>query len=66
MSKNNPILRPGQTAPFSAQYAEYGPRGGNLNHEVTVSKGETMPPSQGKGHTFRVADKSNNKSGRGK
>jgi hypothetical protein len=39
-------LKPGQTAPRSGQYAVVGPRGGNTGCEVTVTKGEPMPPTQ--------------------
>lgn len=41
MSKS---LKPGQAAPRSGQYAVVGPRGGNTGREVTVTKGEPMPP----------------------
>lgn len=59
----NKPLKPGHTAPASGQYAVVGPRGGK-GPEVTVSKGETLPPAP-KGSTYRIADRSNNKSGRG-
>lgn len=56
-------MKPGQTAPASGQYQEIGPRGGK-GHEVTVSKGETLPPTQKPGSTFTLVDASKNKSGR--
>ena len=36
-------LKPGQKAPASGQYGVVGPRGGKIDHEVTVVKGEPMP-----------------------
>lgn len=62
MTRKSP-LKPGNTAPVSAQYQQIGPRGGK-GPEVTVSKGETLPPAP-KGSTYRIADRTNNKSGRG-
>ena len=35
-------LKPGEKAPASGQYGVVGPRGGKLNKEVTVVKGEPM------------------------
>ena len=63
MGKN---LKPGQKAPASGQYREVGPRGGETKHEVTVVKSEPMPPTRGKGRTYVISDRSNNKSGKGK
>ncbi len=59
---NKEPLKPGNTAPVSAQYQTIGPRGGR-GPEVTVSKGETLPPAP-KGSTYRIADRTKNKSGR--
>lgn len=59
-------LKPGEKAPASGQYEERGPRGGKTGHEVTVVKNEPMPPTRGKGRTYSISDRSNNKSGRGK
>lgn len=59
---SNPPLKPGHPAPVSAQYQQIGPRGGQ-GPEVTVSKGKTLPPAP-KGSTYRIADRTNNKSGR--
>ena len=64
MSKVNG-LRPGNKAPASGQYQQIGPRGGK-GGEVTISKGETMPPTSSPGSTFTLVDRSNNKAGRGK
>lgn len=58
-------LKPGHTAPKSGQYVEVGPKGGHKN-EVTISKGETLPPTQKPGSTFKLVDPSKNKSGTGK
>lgn len=56
-------LKPGQKAPASGQYGVVGPRGGNLNKEVTVVKGETMPPTSKPGQKYVMNDPTNNKSG---
>ena len=37
-------FKPGQTAPNSGQYQQIGPRGGK-GREVTVVKGEPLPPT---------------------
>lgn len=59
----NEPLKPGDTAPASGQYREQGPRGGE-GREITASKGETLPPTTKKGSTYRLADRTDNKSGR--
>ncbi len=56
-------LRPGQKAPNSGQYQQVGPRGGK-GKEVTVTKGEPMPPSPKSGTTYTLVDPTNNKSGK--
>lgn len=38
-------LKPGNKAPASGQYGIVGPRGGQTGKEVTVVKGEPMPPT---------------------
>jgi hypothetical protein len=58
-------LRPGQTAPKSGQYVQVGPRGGKGN-EVTVTKGEPMPPAPKPGIPYDLTDPSKNMSGQGK
>lgn len=58
-------MKPGQTALRSGQYQEIGPRGGK-GREVTVAQGETLPPTTGRGRTYRLVDPSKNKSGRGR
>ncbi len=56
-------LRPGNTAPKSGQYQQIGPRGG-AGKEVTVVKGEPLPPTPAAGSTYKLVDPTNNKSGR--
>jgi hypothetical protein len=60
------ILKPGQKAPASGQYAVVGPRGGKLDKEVTVVKGEPMPPTEKPGQGYVMVDRSKNESGRAK
>lgn len=62
---NDKGLKPGEKAPKSGQYQKVGPRGGK-GDEVTVTKGEPMPPTDKKGTTFNLVDPSKNKSGKGK
>ena len=57
-------FRPGETAPRSGQYRETGPRGGK-GREVTVVKGEPLPPTTVPNRTYRLADPTQNQSGRG-
>jgi len=64
MSKNDG-LKPGQKAPASGQYEIIGPRGGETGKEVTVVKGETLPPTRKPGQTYDIADRTKNKSGQG-
>ena len=56
-------LKPGTKAPASGQYQEIGPQGGKKG-EVTVSKGEIMPPTGKSGSTFTLVDPTKNKSGK--
>jgi len=60
----NRPLKPGDTAPNSGQYQEVGPRGGK-GREVTSVKGEPLPPTTKKGSTYKIVDRTKNKSGRG-
>lgn len=57
-------LKPGQSAPASGQYREIGPRGGR-RREVTSVKGEPLPPTTTPGSTYRLDDRTDNRSGRG-
>jgi hypothetical protein len=58
-------LKPGESAPASGQYGIFGRRGGETGKERTVVKGETLPPTANKGQTYRIVDRTRNKSGRG-
>lgn len=58
-------LKPGKTAPRSGQYEIVGPRGGETGKERTVVKGEPLPPTPGKGQTYKLVDPTRNKSGKG-
>lgn len=60
----NKILPPGSTAPKSGQYEMVGPRGGSLNTERTVVRGEPLPPTRAPGQGYRLVDPSNNGAGR--
>lgn len=61
---NSKGLKPGDTAPYSGQYQEIGPRGGK-GREVTSVKGERLPPTTKSGSSYNLVDRSKNKSGRG-
>lgn len=54
-------LKPGSTAPRSGQYRNTGTR-----KEVTVTKGEPLPPTPKPGQRYTLVDPTNNKSGKGK
>jgi hypothetical protein len=56
--------KPGEKAPVSAQYEIMGKRGGHTGVERTVTKGETLPPAPERGQSYRIADRTHNKSGR--
>ncbi len=63
MSKANvPTYKPGQKAPVSGQYGIVGPKGGKTGTEVTVTKGETLPPTPKPGQGFVLVDKTKHKS----
>ena len=49
-------LKPGEEAPVSGQYQRIGPKGGK-GPEVTVTKGEPMPPTSNKGATYNLVDR---------
>ena len=51
------ILKPGEKAPFSAQYEIVGPRGGRTGEERTVTKHEPLPPTPEKGMGYIPVDK---------
>jgi hypothetical protein len=54
-------LKPGQKAPASGQYQTIGPKGGK-GKEVTVVKGEPLPPTDKSGSTYNLVDPTKNKS----
>ena len=58
-------LKPGTPAPVSAQYEIIGPRGGHTGVERTVVRGEPLPPTNTRGQTYRIADRTRNNAGRG-
>jgi hypothetical protein len=65
-SKSTP-LRPGSITPYSGQYVEVGPRGGNVGgREITAVQGHRIPPGSKPGNQFVLADPTNNTAGRGK
>jgi len=58
-------LKPGNTAPVSAQYEIVGPRGGHTGQERTVVRGEPLPPTPRAGQGYVIADRTKNQAGRG-
>jgi hypothetical protein len=64
MAKRGPF-RSGEHAPRSGQYREIGPRGGK-GHEVTVVRGEPLPPTTVPNRHYTLVDPTRNKSGKGK
>lgn len=61
----NKHLKPGNTAPASAQYEIVGPRGGHTGEERTVTRGKPLPPTPQAGQGYIIADRTKNKAGRG-
>lgn len=57
-----PVHKPGEKAPVSGQYGIVGPRGAKTGTEVTVAKGETLPPTPQPGQSFVLVDKTKHKS----
>lgn len=53
----NSNLRPGQSAPYSGQYALVGSRGGKTGDEVTAIKGKPLPPTPHHGMSYKLVDK---------
>ncbi|MHB8181817.1 MAG: hypothetical protein ACYDDR_13500 [Acidithiobacillus ferrivorans] len=58
-------IKPGESAPASAQYEIIGPRGGHTGKEVTLVKGKIAPPAPAPGMEYAIVDRTKNKSGRG-
>lgn len=59
-------LTPGTRAPASGQYEIVGPRGGRTGVERTVVRGEPLPPTPNPREGYRIADRTNNASGKPK
>lgn len=57
-------FKPGDKAPKSGQYGIFGSRGGNTGKEITSTKGNTLPPTDKPGQTYKLVDGTKNKSGR--
>ncbi|HVJ66599.1 MAG TPA: hypothetical protein VM510_01375 [Caulifigura sp.] len=55
-------IKPGEKTPASGQYRELGPRGGKMI-EKTMIKGHKVPPTETKGATYKLVDRTHNKSG---
>jgi len=58
------MLKPGSKSPASGQYIIVGPRGGKTGKEVTVVRGEPMPPTPKSGQGYVLFDPTKNKSGK--
>ena len=56
-----PKFKPGQKAPDSGQYPVVGPKGGDKGTEVTVVKGEPLPPTPEKGWGYGSPDRTKHK-----
>jgi len=54
-------INSGTLCPVSGQYGVVGPRGGARDREVTVSKGERMPPTQKPGEGYVLNDATKHK-----
>lgn len=54
-------LKPGAIAPVSGQYGVMGVKGGKIDREVTAIKGKPLPPTQTKGQTYILTDKTKHK-----
>jgi len=56
-------MKPGSKAPASGQYEIIGPRGGRTGEERTVTRGEPLPPTPEPRQSYRITDRTKNKSG---
>lgn len=54
-------FKPGEKAPRSGQYEIIGPRGGRTGNERTVTKGEPLPPTPGRGSSYTLVDPTKHK-----
>lgn len=57
-------FKPGQTAPTSGQYERVGPRGGKTGREVTVTRGEPLPPTPVPGERYKLVDRTRHARGK--
>ena len=62
---NTKTYSPGSKAPFSGEAELHGPRGGDMNRQVTVEKGKRFPPSPVKGGNYTKAYGAHNQRGKG-
>lgn len=53
--------KPGERAERSGQYEIIGPKGGKTGREVTVVKGEPLPPTPKPNQTYILVDKTKHK-----
>jgi hypothetical protein len=51
------FYKPGQEAPVSGQYGVRGLKGADLGREVTVTRGEPLPPTQKPGQKYILNDR---------
>jgi hypothetical protein len=63
-TKKTSGIKPGTKAAASGQYRQVGPRGAK-GREVTTVKGEPLPPTTKPGSTYKLVDRTHNKSGQG-
>jgi len=61
MARKTELLRPGQPAPKSGQYAETGPRGGETGSEITSIEGKRLPPTSEPGNRYVLVDPTKHK-----
>jgi len=53
MTKKVKHVKPGQKAPVSGKYSVVGPRGGKSGREVTVTRGDPLPPTPKSGQAYQ-------------
>lgn len=55
------VVKPGEDVTKSGQYKQIGPRGGLSYTEVTLVKGNTVPPTDKPGCGYVLVDKTKHK-----
>ena len=60
------IQKSGQISKVSGQYEIVGPKGGHTGKEVTVTKGEPLPPTPKPGQGLTLVDKTKHGPKKGK